>query len=72
MEKKLGLTGRSHVDVHEFAEQLERRLERVEEDKDKLESRMARLEHWQSFVFGAAAAIGALVGVAMTAWGLLK
>lgn len=74
MEKheKLRSADGSHVDVQEFAEQLGRRIERVEESVDRMNERLSKQEHWQSFVFGAAAAIGALVGVAMTAWGLLK
>jgi membrane-bound lytic murein transglycosylase MltF len=78
MEKhdKLHIADRSHVDDREFVEQLDTRIGRLEESFDRLEKRLSKQEHWQSFVLGAAAAIGAFITFAMTmvalAQGLLK
>jgi len=57
--------------VNPNEDRLERLEERHEEFAAAIERRMAALEKWQAFVFGACAAIGALVGIGLTVAGFV-
>lgn len=47
-------------------------MKELEDRMRELEDRMRQMEVWQGWVWGAAAATGALIGTAFTAWSVLR